>query len=142
MRIRDDKEIVYQRMWINKVPYTIIDVGYWHQVSWFRVPSGKLDYALLVSKNELYHDGEAKTMLTDKRDIGRFVARIVRDERTINQKLFTYSDVISQNEIVEIIERKTGEKVEYTKVSLFFLCPLHFYFMFVDLILGLERRSE
>lgn len=64
----------------------------------------------------MYAGGDAKTLLTDKRDIGRFVARIIKDERTLNQKVFTYSDFISQNEIARMIEQKTGEKLELTHV--------------------------
>jgi hypothetical protein len=117
MKIRDDKEEVYQRIWGHYLPYTIIDVGYWHQISWPRLSSGKLDYACLIPKNEVYGDGNAPTLLTDKRDIGRFVARIIKDDRTLNTKVYTSSDLISQNEIIALLEKKSGEKIEYTTVS-------------------------
>lgn len=39
------------------LPYTFIDVGYWHQLSWFRVPSGRLDYALTFDTPEVFGDG-------------------------------------------------------------------------------------
>jgi hypothetical protein len=115
---RDDKEIVYQRIWYHHLPYTIIDVGYWHQASVPRLASGKIDSKLLVARNEIYEDGNGKSMLSDKRDIGRWVARIVKDERTINAKVFTHSDFLSQNEIVQIVEEKSGEKLELTHVSI------------------------
>ncbi|KAF2112812.1 isoflavone reductase family protein [Lophiotrema nucula] len=117
MSLRDDKEVVYQRILREKVPYTIIDVGYWHQISFPKLASGKIDYATLVPRNDVFHDGEAKTLLTDKRDMGRFVARIIKDSRTLNQKVFTYSDSLSQNEIIALLEEKSGEKVETTRVS-------------------------
>ncbi|KAF2793857.1 NAD(P)-binding protein [Melanomma pulvis-pyrius CBS 109.77] len=117
MTIREDKEQVYRHIWGHHLPYTIIDVGYWHQISWPRLSSGKLDYACVLPKNEVYGDGEAKTLLTDKRDIGRFVARIVRDGRTLNKKVFTHSDFLSQNEIIALLEAKSGEKIEYSVVS-------------------------
>lgn len=118
MKLRDDKEEVYQRIWFQHLPFTIIDVGYWHQISWPRLPSGRLDYALLMPNTTKYADGNAPNLLTDKRDIGRFVARIIKDERTLNQKVFTYSDVLSQNEIFAIMEEKSGEKVEFDQVSI------------------------
>jgi hypothetical protein len=117
MKIRDDKEEIYQRIWSHHLPYTIIDVGYWHQISWPRLASGRLDYASILPKNEVYGDGNAPTLLTDKRDIGRFVARIIKDDRTLNKKVYTSSDLISQNEIIALLEQKSGEKIEYTVVS-------------------------
>lgn len=116
MAIRDEKEVVYQRVWYHHLPYTVVDVGIWHQVSYFRVPSGRFDYAMFLDINEVIGDGEAKTLMTDKRDIGRFVARIIKDPRTLNQKVFTWSDEISQNEILNMIEKKTGEKVQFNHV--------------------------
>jgi hypothetical protein len=118
MKLRDDKEEVYQRIWFQHLPFTIIDVGYWHQLSWPRLPSGRIDYALLIPNTTKYGDGDAPNLITDKRDIGRFVTRIIKDERTMNQKVFTYSDVLSQNEIFAIMAEKTGEKIEFDQVSI------------------------
>jgi nucleoside-diphosphate-sugar epimerase len=118
MNLRDQKEIVYQRIWQHKLPYTIVDVGFWHQLSFFKVPSGKFDYAHFIVPNEVYGSGDVKTLLTDERDMGRFVAKIIQDERTLNQKVFTWSDELSQNEVLKMIEEKTGEKVEVTHVRL------------------------
>ena len=112
MKLREDKEVVYSRIWYHRLPYTIVDVGYWHQLSFYSVPSGKFDYAQLSPLRQVVGTGDVKTLLTDKRDIGRFVARIIQDPRTLNHKVFTWSDEISQNEILRLIEAKTGEKVE------------------------------
>ncbi|KAJ7676845.1 hypothetical protein DFH06DRAFT_1466225 [Mycena polygramma] len=112
MKLRDEKEQVYQEIRKHFLPYTIIDVGYWHQISFPTVPSGRLDYASLMQKNTIHAGGTAPTMLTDLRDIGPFVARIIKDPRTLNRAVFTYSDVLSENEIFEIVEEMTGEKVE------------------------------
>lgn len=117
MKLRDDKEKVYQRIWYHRLPYTIVDVGFWHQISWPRLPSGKIDYAYLQPQNTIFGDGNTPNILTDKRDMGRFVARILKDGRTLNQKVFTHSDVLSQNEIVSILEKKSGEKLEMKQVS-------------------------
>jgi hypothetical protein len=92
-------------------------VGFWYQLSIPRVPSGKLDYALVLPLNEVFGDGDAPNLLIDKRDIGVFVAKIVGDERTINQKVVCYGQELSQNEIVKIVGEKSGEKLEITHVS-------------------------
>jgi hypothetical protein len=57
MEIRDEKEEVYQQIWRHHLPYTIIDVGYWHQISWPRLSSGKLDYACAMPKNKYMGTG-------------------------------------------------------------------------------------
>ncbi|PVH91335.1 NAD(P)-binding protein [Periconia macrospinosa] len=110
MTLRSDKEKVYHRIWKHRLPYTIIDVGFWHQLSVFSVPSGKLNYGLLLDHKEIYGDGNTKSLLTDMRDIGSYVAKIIKDPRTLNQKVFTWSDELSQNDVIQMIVQKTGEK--------------------------------
>jgi hypothetical protein len=118
MHLRDWKEEVHAGIFRNKIPYTIVDVGYWHQLSYPSVPSGKVDYAKFWKEANLYGDGEAKNLLTDKRDMGRFLARIIKDERTINKRVFTHSDALSQNEIFTLLEKLSGEKITPTVVCL------------------------
>jgi hypothetical protein len=118
MKLRDEREQVHQRIWYHHLPYTIVDVGYWHQLSWPRLPSGRVDYAVIMPPNTtIYGDGNAPNLMTDKRDMGRFVARIIKDDRTLNKRVFTHSDVLTQNDIIAVIEEKSGEKVETTHVN-------------------------
>ncbi|KAJ7687139.1 isoflavone reductase family protein [Mycena rosella] len=81
------KEEVYQHIRRLYLPYTIIDVGFWHQLSFPTLPSGRVDYAAVVmnNKNEIPAEGTMPTILTDLRDIGPFVARIIKDPRTLNK---------------------------------------------------------
>ena len=123
-QFRDDKELVYQRIWQRKVPYTIIDIGYWHQMGWPLVPSGRMDYASSAAggpkaANEVIGDGDVKSLLSDKRDIGQFVARIIQDPRTLNKWVVAWSDELSQNKMIRIIEDNSGEKIEFTTVRCF-----------------------
>ncbi|KAJ7501031.1 hypothetical protein B0H11DRAFT_1908344 [Mycena galericulata] len=113
MALRDSKEEVYQQIWKLFLPYTIIDVGFWHQLSFPTLPSGRVDYAAITRpKIDIHAGGSAPTMLTDLRDIGAFVARIIRDARTLNKFVVTYSDVLSENEIFALMEEMSGEKIE------------------------------
>ncbi|KAF7361031.1 putative isoflavone reductase family protein [Mycena sanguinolenta] len=65
MRLRDSKEQVYQHIRKLCLPYTIIDVGYWYQLSFPTLPSGRVDYAALVKPNvEIHADGDKPTMIT------------------------------------------------------------------------------
>ena len=97
MDLRNQKERVHERIWYHHIPYTIIDVGFWYQFSWPVVPSGRLNHANLLPNTTIYGDGNAPNILTDKRDIGPFVARILEDERTLNKRVFTCSEVLTQN---------------------------------------------
>lgn len=133
MSLRDDKEIIYQRLKEKNVPHTVIDVGFWHQISVPRVPSGKYDGHIFIPKNEVYAGGELKTLLGDKRDIGRWVGRIITDERTVNKYIYACSDALSQRDVIKIVERKTGEKVEVTEVS---------FFPMLGRLLGKTRTDE
>lgn len=117
MELRDQKEVVHDHIFRRHLPYTIIDVGYWHQISFPRLPSGKADYAMLMPNTQIYGDGHAPNLLTDKRDIGRFVARIVKDNRTLNKRIFTWSDELSQIQIYGIVEKLSGEELERNYVS-------------------------
>jgi hypothetical protein len=77
-----------------------------------------MDYtATFPNTNIIYAGGTAENILTDKRDIGRFVARIIKDDRTLNQKVVTVGDSLTQNQIWDIVERAGDEKVPKTHVS-------------------------
>ncbi|GFF44025.1 isoflavone reductase homolog P3 [Aspergillus udagawae] len=118
MFMRDEKEVVYQHIRKLSLPYTIIDVGAWHQVSFPTLPSGRVDYASFFRPNTTIHaGGEKPTILTDLRDIGHYVARIIDDERTLNQYVYTCSDVLSENEIFSMIEEMSSERIERAHVS-------------------------
>ncbi|KAJ6479676.1 hypothetical protein C8R45DRAFT_1063245 [Mycena sanguinolenta] len=118
MRLRDSKEQVYQHIRKLYLPYTIIDVGYWFQISFPTLPSGRVDYAAVVKPNVEVHAGGSKpTMITDLRDIRRFVALIINDPRTLNHSVFAYGDFLSENEIFELTESLSGEKIERKYVS-------------------------
>ncbi|KAL2827160.1 hypothetical protein BDW59DRAFT_144347 [Aspergillus cavernicola] len=118
MFMRDEKEVVYQHIRKLFLPYTIIDVGAWHQVAFPTLPSGRVDYASFFRPNTAIHaGGDAPMILTDLRDIGHFVARIIDDKRTLNQYVYTCSDVLSENEIFSMIEEMSSEKIERTYVS-------------------------
>lgn len=112
------KEEVYQHIRKLYLPYTIIDVGYWYQLSFPTLPSGRVDYACLFkTRTEIHNGGSMPTMLTDLRDIGSFVALIIKDPRTLNKSVFGYGEVLSENEVYETLEALSGEKIDRKYVS-------------------------
>lgn len=117
MVLREKKEDVFDHIKKIRVPYTIIDVGWWFQLSIPSLPSGRAKYASIMAANTVAGDGDIPSALTDSRDIGRWVARIIADERTLNKQVFAYNEVMSPNQVRDLFERLSGEKIEYNSVS-------------------------
>ncbi|PCG90888.1 Hypothetical protein PENO1_096830 [Penicillium occitanis (nom. inval.)] len=112
MWLRDEKEKVYNHVKQLKLPYTIIDIGWWYQIATPRLPSGKIDYAMTTSNDELIGDGRTPSAFTDLRDIGKYVARIIVDPRTENKMVFAYNTVMTPAGIFDMVEKLSGEKLE------------------------------
>ncbi|THZ71761.1 isoflavone reductase family protein [Aureobasidium pullulans] len=117
LALRDVKEEIHDHVFRRKLGFTIIDVGFWYQASIPRVPSGRFDSAIFMPLNDVYSGGSTPNMLIYARDVGKMVARIIKDERTLNKRVIAYGDVMSQNEIHDCIEDKTGEKLELVEIS-------------------------
>lgn len=48
------------------------------------------------------------TALADLRDVGRYVARIIADPRTLNKRVHVYSELYAQNRVYEVVEGLVG----------------------------------
>jgi uncharacterized protein YbjT (DUF2867 family) len=78
-----------------------------------------VDYAsLLIPNVTILGDGNMKTALTDLRDIGPYVARIIIDDRTVNKYVFCYGQLLSQKDVFARLEELSGEKIERQYVRL------------------------
>ncbi|OBS16094.1 hypothetical protein FPOA_13173 [Fusarium poae] len=119
MMLRDTKEEMFNNVLRLGLPYTLIDVGWWYQLSLPRVASGRFDYALFNPVQFLLAGGEVPSALTDLRDVGMYVAKIISDERTLNKKVLAYTELKTQNEIFDLVEKKTGEKPEVIPNEIF-----------------------
>jgi hypothetical protein len=111
------KESVYNHIKQLRLPYTIIDVGWWYQIAFPKVPSRKVDYVAVGLAEEIVGKGNVPSALTDLRDIGRYVAKIIIDDRTLNRMVLAYNTVMTQNQIYDLIEEMSGEKLERKYVS-------------------------
>ncbi|KAF9769427.1 hypothetical protein IL306_013144 [Fusarium sp. DS 682] len=111
MLLRELKESIINHVKKIYLPYTIIDVGLWYQVSLPPLPSGKIDYALKFPATVIAEDGSHATSITDLRDVGKYVAKIITDERTLNKYVFAYNEVWTQEEIHSHLEKVSGEKI-------------------------------
>ncbi|KAK7455636.1 isoflavone reductase [Colletotrichum acutatum] len=112
MMLRDKKQEFVDRIWDLHLPYTIIDVGWWYQLTLPAVPSGR--FRPVVEEyctTRVIGDGKTRWALTNNRDIGNLVSRIIADQRTLNKMVFAYGEVMTQNEAFDILEKVSGETV-------------------------------
>ncbi|EXF81483.1 isoflavone reductase [Colletotrichum fioriniae PJ7] len=111
------KEDVLNHIQTIYLPYTVVDVGWWYQISLPRLPSGRIDAVASPFDNWIAGDGSVRSGMTDLRDIGRYVARIIADPQTLNHRVFAFTELMSQNEVYDLIEKMSGEKVERKYMS-------------------------
>ncbi|KAI9158085.1 Isoflavone reductase-like protein [Paramyrothecium foliicola] len=117
MDLAQRKDDVFSHIKALHLPYTIIDVGWWYQITPPRVPSGRLDGALVNPVKEIFADGNVPSGITDTRDIGRYVAKIITDPRTLNKCVFAYSEVLTQQQVWNAVETVSGETLERKYVA-------------------------
>ncbi|KAF5241430.1 hypothetical protein FAUST_3860 [Fusarium austroamericanum] len=110
--LRDNKENILDHIQRLHLPYTVIDVGWWYQISLPRLPSGRIDRNLFLYNGAIGGTGDIPSARTDSRDVGIYVARIITDPRTLNQKVFAYTELRTQHELYDAVEKVSGEKLE------------------------------
>ncbi|KAK3326019.1 hypothetical protein B0H66DRAFT_616815 [Apodospora peruviana] len=109
-RLEQQKEDVLNHIKKIHLGYTVIDVGWWYQISVPRLPSGRIDYALTTTNSPIAGEGKVPSGLTDLRDVGKFVAKIIADPRTLNRMVFAYTKLWTQTEVRDLMDRLSGEK--------------------------------
>lgn len=111
--LHDDKLAVREYVQNSGIPYTFIDVGFWYQFKFVNVvPEQAMVPYVYECSRTIYGDGETKAAFIHRDDIGRFVARIVADERTLNRYVFAYGGEATLHELFALAERITGRKIE------------------------------
>ncbi|CAG8299566.1 unnamed protein product [Penicillium salamii] len=116
--IKDKKLEILGVIQRARLPYTIIDLGCWYGVFVPKIPSGRTDEShMIYIDHRIVEDGNQKFALTDMADIGKYVAQIVADPRTINKHVFAYTEVLSMNEMWDTMAVASGETPEKDYVS-------------------------
>ncbi|KAI0644853.1 NAD-P-binding protein [Trametes meyenii] len=107
-RLRDAKFNIRDFIKGLGIGYTFIDVGWWMQLA---LPLPERSKAIIPGKEntyEVHNEGVQKILVTDHRHIGRFVARIIADPRTLNQAVIIWEDEVTQLKSHEIGEHASG----------------------------------
>ncbi|KAI2602151.1 NAD(P)-binding protein [Hypoxylon sp. NC1633] len=110
MHLHDEKDDVLAAIQRLGLPYTVIDVGWWAEHSVPAVPSGRTDHAVGLF-NIFPGNGTVPCAYTDVPDVGTYAAKIIADPRTLNKKIFAYTDILTAKQIAELMEELSGEKV-------------------------------
>ncbi|EHA51696.1 isoflavone reductase [Pyricularia oryzae 70-15] len=112
MAVRELREELLDRCKLVYLPYTVIDVGQWYQIG---LPP---PWAPPMPQTEAFvGDGETPSAMIDKDDVGRYVARIITDPRTLNRSVFAYGEVTSQKTILAELKAATGREVPWHSIS-------------------------
>lgn len=68
-------------------------------------------------------DGMVPVAYTGLSDVGVYVAKIVADPRTLNKKVFVYTEVLTGNQVADLMDELSGEKSIRNYVR-HILCPI------------------
>ncbi|KAI1850976.1 hypothetical protein JX265_007301 [Neoarthrinium moseri] len=110
MRMYDWKDDILAAIQRVYLPWTSIDVGWWSEQVVPSIPSGRTQKYQSPYFEKIPGDGTMPVALTALADIGNYVAKIIVDPRTLNKKVFAYTDVHTYHEVHDLMERLSGEK--------------------------------
>lgn len=65
----------------------------------------------------IYGTGDVKLAVTEYRGIGKFVARIVSDDRTLNKYIFFWGEEYTQKEVFALAERILGRPIPTKQIA-------------------------
>ena len=111
----DDRELI-KKLGLG---YTFIQIGWWTHAL---VPySHKLELSRFEKLPSTFiADGNQKVACTALKNIGKFVARIIADPRTLNQLVMTWDGEWTQREAWDLTAKMLGEDFsDYPKVKTF-----------------------
>ncbi|KAL5514250.1 hypothetical protein ACEPAG_2338 [Sanghuangporus baumii] len=99
------------------IGFTFVDVGWWTQVATpfadYKIPQPIIKRI----STSFIGSGDVKCAFTDDHDIGKFVASIIADDRTLNQYVFCWTEEFTLNEIIALAERVSGRKLRFKHIS-------------------------
>ncbi|TRM70581.1 hypothetical protein BD626DRAFT_477924 [Schizophyllum amplum] len=106
MYLHDRKIAIREYIQKSGLGYTFIEVGFWMQLvlPW----PAQLTGFVADMTHEVIGTGDVPLALTDLSHIGDYVARIIKDDRTLNKTVLIWEDEKTQNQGWAHAERKLG----------------------------------
>ncbi|KAH8116640.1 NAD-binding protein [Phellopilus nigrolimitatus] len=115
-RLHDEKLAVHDYIKKSGIGYTFIDVALWFMLPVLNTSKAMWPIQVEFSK-QMHGTGDIKCAFIDRRDVGTFVARVLRDECTLNRCVFCWAVEATQNEVFALAERISGQKIDIVRVS-------------------------
>ncbi|KAI5118179.1 hypothetical protein M0805_008420 [Coniferiporia weirii] len=113
MKLHDTKLGIQEYIKEAGVGYTFIDVGWWMKLVLPILNSKDNDFPFIIEASKsIFGTGDVKGAITDRDDIGKFVARIINDTRTQNRYVFIWGEEVTQHEAFAVAERISGKKID------------------------------
>ncbi len=91
------------------LPHTFIDVGWWMQLYLPLPLRSKAPQPVKDMTWGVYGDGAARNLVTNNENIGKYVVRILKDPRTLNQAVIIWEDEVRQGDAHALGERLSGD---------------------------------
>jgi hypothetical protein len=91
----------------------------------YSVPVDSADKPPRWVTDEFYGTGDVKSAVTNKDHIGDYVARIIADDRTLNQYVFVYEDEAILNEMWDLAEQAYGKNLDRESARVIRIAILH-----------------
>jgi len=108
-KLYDQKGAVQDYIKSTGLGYTFIDVGVWATAE-LPADTEESEDTIISSKSHLITGtGDVKNAIIHIPDIGKFVAEIIDDERTLNKYVVCWSDEKTQKEIWDIARKAKAE---------------------------------
>lgn len=106
--IHDQKLAIRDYLREIQQPATFIEVGYWKQLV-TPFPASRVNDPTAQVTYVVYGSGDVATATTNYFNVGDHVARIIQDDRTINQTVFVWEAEVTKNQVWEIAKRKCDD---------------------------------
>ena len=74
---------------------------------------------LIEPSTQFFGYGNVKSALTDNRDIGIFVERIISDPRTLNRYVFCWAEEWTQSELFDLADKLSKDKINRKLVRIY-----------------------
>jgi len=89
--------------------YTFIDVGIWAQIFLPEDKEESEDTFLPSKSHKIVGSHDVKNAIIDVADVGKFVAEIIDDDRTLNRYVFCHGEELTQKELWEIARKAKAD---------------------------------
>ncbi|KAL0948745.1 hypothetical protein HGRIS_008878 [Hohenbuehelia grisea] len=113
MALEDTKRAIHEYIFKAGVPYTIIAVGFWYEITF-----PPLEDAFGGWLYQTPGPGDVKSAVVNREHIGRIVARILDDAGTIGARVLANEDEVTLDQVWALADKYAPGKLDGKRVKL------------------------